>query len=98
MLKYLVALLSVFNASTQAVTSNKEVSLLYGVVLSTGPVNNGCISFSVGPGTGCAWMCNYCASQLGTTNYYFTNGVCNYQSGGCVGNPVAGVSYTCCSL
>ena len=24
--------------------------------------NNGCVSFSVGPGTGCAWMCNYCAN------------------------------------
>jgi len=59
---------------------------------------NGCISFSVSSGTGCAWMCNYCANQLGTNNYYFTDGVCTYQEGiGCVGNPIAGKIYTCCS-
>lgn len=57
-----------------------------------------CIQFSVGPGTGCAWMCNYCANTLGTSNYYFTDGVCSYQSGGCVGNPIAGKVYTCCAL
>jgi len=60
------------------------------------PQNN-CVSFSVGSGTGCAWMCNYCANALGTNNYYFTSGVCTYQSGGCVGNPQTGVTYTCCS-
>ena len=58
---------------------------------------NGCISFTLASGTGCAWMCNYCANMLGTSNYYFTDSVCTYQPGGCVGNPVAGVSYTCCS-
>jgi len=43
-------------------------------------------------------MCNYCAANLGTNNYYFTDGVCTYEQGtGCVGNPVAGKSYTCCS-
>ena len=56
-----------------------------------------CVSFSVGSGTGCTWMCNYCASQLGTNNYYFTDGVCTYQTGGCVGNPQTGVTYTCCA-
>lgn len=61
------------------------------------PQNN-CINFSVGQGTGCAWMCSYCASSLGTNNYYFTDGVCSYQAGGCVGNPVAGKTYTCCSV
>jgi len=60
------------------------------------PQNN-CVSFSVGSGTGCAWMCQYCEDQLGTTNYYFTDGVCSYESGGCVGNPQVGVTYTCCS-
>uniref|UniRef100_A0A6C0KWA7 Uncharacterized protein n=1 Tax=viral metagenome TaxID=1070528 RepID=A0A6C0KWA7_9ZZZZ len=59
-------------------------------------ITNGCISFSVSAGTGCAWMCNYCANQLGP-NYYFTDQVCTYQAGGCVGNPQAGVTYTCCS-
>ena len=59
--------------------------------------NNGCISFTVTQGTGCQWMCNYCASNLGTSNYYFTDSVCTYQPGGCVGNPIAGKQYTCCS-
>lgn len=60
--------------------------------------SNNCITFNVGSGTGCAWMCNYCAEQLGTNNYYFTDGVCKYQApDGCVGNPVAGTQYTCCS-
>ena len=58
---------------------------------------NNCISFQVSAGTGCAWMCNYCANTLGTTNYYFTDGVCTYQTGGCVGSPQVGVLYTCCS-
>ena len=58
-----------------------------------------CVSFTVGPGTGCSWMCNYCASSLGTSNYYFTDNVCVYESGqGCVGNPVAGKQYTCCAV
>jgi len=60
------------------------------------PQNN-CVSFTVSSGTGCSWMCNYCASSLGTNNYYFTDGVCKYESGGCVGNPQTGVVYTCCS-
>lgn len=60
--------------------------------------NNNCISFTVSQGTGCAWMCNYCADRLGTDNYYFTDDVCTYQSGvGCVGNPFLGVTYTCCA-
>lgn len=62
------------------------------------PTNN-CVHFTVSPGTGCQWMCNYCASQLGTNNYYFTDGICFYQEGsGCIGNPIAGNQYTCCSL
>lgn len=60
------------------------------------PQNN-CVSFSVGPGTGCSWMCQYCADNLGTNNYYFTDGVCTYETGGCAGNPIAGHTYTCCS-
>jgi len=62
------------------------------------PVNN-CVSFSIGSGTGCGWMCNYCAQQLGTNNYYFQDGVCTYDpnQGVCVGNPQTGVTYTCCA-
>ena len=59
-------------------------------------VNENCVSFSVGAGTGCSWMCNYCQNQLGTSNYYFTDGVCHYETGGCVGSPQLGVVYTCC--
>ena len=59
---------------------------------------NNCVTFSVSQGTGCAWMCNYCANQLGTNNYYFTNNICTYEADkGCVGNPFPDVSYTCCS-
>ena len=61
------------------------------------PVNN-CVQFQVSAGTGCAWMCNYCANALSTFNYYFPDGVCTYQTGGCVGNPLAGKVYTCCSV
>ena len=64
---------------------------------STNP-SNGCVTFSVTQGTGCQWMCNYCSNQLGTNNYYFTDNVCTYDSGvGCVGSPLAGKQYTCCS-
>ena len=60
---------------------------------------NSCVSFTVGSGTGCSWMCNYCAQQLGTNNYYFTDGVCKYDlvQGDCVGSPQTGITYTCCS-
>jgi hypothetical protein len=61
-------------------------------------VQSNCVSFTVSSGTGCAWMCNYCANTLGTNNYYFTDGVCTYQTGGCVGNPIAGKVYTCCAV
>ena len=58
---------------------------------------NGCYTFTVGQGTGCQWMCNYCSNYLGTNNYYFTDNVCTYETGGCVGNPIAGKQYTCCA-
>ncbi len=61
-------------------------------------VSNNCIQFSVSTGTGCAWMCTYCSNQLATYNYYFPDGVCTYEGGGCVGNPIAGKQYTCCSV
>lgn len=55
-----------------------------------------CTTFTVSPGTGCQWMCQYCANTLGTNNYYFNPPVCTWQSSGCVGNPQTGVQYTCC--
>lgn len=81
-------LATAFGDSSQCVNSNDGQLVI--------PQNN-CVSFAVSSGTGCAWMCNYCANQLGTNNYYFTTGVCTYQTGGCVGNPQAGVTYTCCT-
>jgi hypothetical protein len=61
--------------------------------------SNNCVQFTVSSGTGCDWMCDYCAGQLATYNYYFTDGVCTYQEGqGCVGNPIAGKTYTCCAV
>jgi len=95
MLKYIATLFSLFYISN--VSTSHEVSLVYGSLNSLSNVSNNCVSFSVSSGTGCAWMCNYCANQLGTNNYYFTNGICTYQSSGCVGNPITGVTYTCCS-
>jgi hypothetical protein len=80
-------------ASLAATAASHENYTQVGII----PTNN-CIQFSVASGTGCAWMCNYCANQLGTFNYYFTDGVCMYQTGGCVGNPIAGKTYTCCSV
>ena len=86
LVKFTVFLLSAVVSASKPEESCKRVT----------PVNN-CISFAVSGGTGCAWMCEYCANNLGTNNYYFTDGVCSYESGGCVGNPVAGKTYTCCS-
>jgi hypothetical protein len=68
------------------------------VTLPVTRISNNCISFQVSQGTGCEWMCNYCANKLGTNNYYFTNDVCTYQTGGCVGNPQTGITYTCCAV
>lgn len=88
-MKFLNFILPFLSSIVFLVKSNK--------VLCTN-VTNICITFSVSSGTGCAWMCNYCANNLGTNNYYFTDNICSYQSGvGCVGNPIAGNSYTCCS-
>jgi len=87
MIKFLLlALASVLSAGPVSATSQGLTS-----------VQNNCITFSVGQGTGCDWMCNYCSIYLGTDNYYFTDNVCTYETGGCVGNPVAGKQYTCCS-
>lgn len=84
--------LSFFFVTLAAASSKKHSKKTHSEMVS-----NNCMSFSVGSGTGCAWMCQYCANNLGTNNYYFTDGVCSYQDGGCVGNPIAGKTYTCCS-
>ena len=76
----------------------KRLLVILGIVEIVKGGTNSCIQFTVGSGTGCDWMCNYCSTQLGTFNYYFTDNVCKYETGGCVGNPVAGKQYTCCSV
>ena len=91
MLKYIIAALAAVAVSADPVTHENFTQV------GIASVNN-CVSFSVSSGTGCAWMCNYCANQLGTFNYYFPDGVCTYQTGGCVGNPIAGKTYSCCSV
>lgn len=86
-MKLFTTLFAAFAAATATRTST-----------STNTIVDGCVSFSVSGGTGCAWMCNYCAGALGTNNYYFTTDVCTYEEGvGCVGSPQAGVTYTCCA-
>jgi hypothetical protein len=92
MLKYIVAFALV---SFGLCTKTKEVMNFSNLRLK---IPNSCITFSVSSGTGCAWMCNYCATNLKTNNYYFTNGICQYESGGCVGNPLPNTQYTCCSI
>ena len=103
MYKILLALLSIFIGSQAQChivnqTLDGEQVFLCSLTNQLITPQNNCVSFSVGQGTGCAWMCSYCASSLGTNNYYFTDGVCLYQAGGCNGNPVAGKTYTCCSV
>ena len=86
--------------STLTVSSSKgseEIDLCGYPTIPRALKSQTCINFSVGPGTGCEWICNWCSEQLGTNNYYFTDGVCTYQPGGCVGNPQSGVTYTCCA-
>jgi hypothetical protein len=93
MLKYLFSLFAVTSVAT--ISSNFTNMTNYVDYTNYSP--NSCVSFTLSSGTGCDWMCNYCANSLGTNNYYFTDQVCTYYPGGCQGNPQAGVQYTCCS-
>ena len=79
-----------YSSYTSSLSNTKNDSFVY-------IVPNNCVSFTIGSGTGCAWMCSYCANSLGTNNYYFTDNVCTYETGGCTGNPQSGKVYTCCS-
>ena len=85
---YFLTLFFTFSNTNPITTTQNEIT----------HTNNNCVTFTVGSGTGCSWMCNYCATELGTNNYYFQDNVCTYQTGGCIGNPIAGKQYTCCSL
>ena len=93
------AVVSVFLLSLQNIFSTINTNANANGVCYNDTTTNSCTTFTVSSGTGCAWMCNYCANELQTNNYYFTDNVCSYQAGvGCVGNPIAGNSYTCCTL
>jgi hypothetical protein len=101
-MKLVIAIISSF-LFTVAVASEvcRSASPNPAPLLSLSNSTNGCVNLTIGQGTGCAWMCNYCATNLGTNNYYFTGNppVCVYQQGqGCVGSPSAGQTYTCCSV
>ncbi len=108
MLKYIILFLTLTACFTHGVSSGSRVPALVPLkkytsseiknLVSLAESLNNCIQFSVASGTGCEWMCSYCANTLGTYNYYFIDSVCTYQTGGCVGNPIAGKTYTCCSL
>jgi hypothetical protein len=98
-----IVLCMIMTMAGAAHSSKKECSLsqapeIISEFLNSDTLGNNCVDFSVSSGTGCDWMCTYCANRLGTNNYYFTDGICKYQSGICVGNPQVGVIYTCCSI
>ena len=56
-----------------------------------------CITYTIGEGTGCQFMCDYCAENLGTTNFYFTDWICQNKNGMRSGTPTAWETYTCCT-
>ncbi len=56
-----------------------------------------CITFTIGDGTGCQFMCDYCSENLGTNNFYFTDWICQNKNGVCTGEPMPWETYTCCS-
>ena len=59
--------------------------------------NQDCITYTIGEGTGCQFMCDYCAENLGTNNFYFTDWVCENKNGMCSGEPLPWETYTCCT-
>lgn len=56
-----------------------------------------CITFTIGEDTGCQFMCDYCAENLGTTDFYFTDWICKNKNGMCHGDPTPWETYTCCT-
>ena len=89
---------SLVNTTFMIITCITNLLVPTNYFLTNETKSDACVTFRVGPGTGCAWMCNYCSNALGTNNYYFTDGVCHYETGGCVGNPQADTDYTCCGV
>ena len=56
-----------------------------------------CITFTIGEDTGCQYMCDYCAENLGTNDFYFTDWICKNKNGMCSGDPTPWETYTCCT-
>ena len=56
-----------------------------------------CITFTIGDGTDCQFMCDHCSQYLGTNDFFFTDWICQNKNGYCVGNPIPWEEYTCCS-
>jgi hypothetical protein len=93
MMRLVVSLLLLLGTTLATKDTNEKQVLACPLVLP----QTECVSFQITSGTGCQWMCEYCANNLGTSNYYFTDEVCTYESGGCVGNPMTDKTYTCCA-
>ena len=96
LIRILFLITALFSNTALSRTLDPQESKYNSFISLTLNPSNSCVSFTVGQGTGCLWMCSYCANQLGTNDYYFTDNVCTYQEEGCVGNPIAGKQYTCC--
>ena len=58
---------------------------------------NECITFTIGEGTGCQFMCDHCYQNLGTDRFYFTDWICQNKDGICTGDPTPWETYTCCT-
>lgn len=56
-----------------------------------------CVTFTIGEDTGCQYMCDYCAENLGTNDFYFTDWICKNKNGMCSGDPTSWETYTCCT-
>lgn len=73
---------------------------IVGIILNKSVVKKShgdCITFTIGDDTGCQFMCDYCAENLGTNNFYFTDWICKNRNGMCTGSPTPWETYTCCT-
>ena len=60
---------------------------------------NNCVTFTIGHTITCPMMCRFCSNTLRQLHFYFTDNVCmNRGDVRCVGYPVPGMNYTCCSI
>ena len=88
--------ISIQNILSKRYIENENQLLELGYVTSINLSNN-CINFTVGSGTKCDWLCNYCATNLGEDDFYFPDNACTFEKGLCSGNLISGKSYKCCN-